>query len=289
MSTRTIDRIHGITPLGRDSQVDKKALVIPPGHFDLFDPFLMLAEDWFSTPGFDWHPHRGIETVTVVLDGALEHGDNRGSAGVLAPGDVQWMTAGSGIVHRELAHRDEHVHTLQLWVNLPSTHKMVDARYQDFTPADMVRVGDDRARLDLVSGRAGEVAGPAANHHAITGGRVTVEPGSTLTVPLPAEDRAFLYVLTGALVVGDDPEPVRGGEVAWSDPVAAGDAADSTLVLRAPEGDELVETVLFSGRPIGEPVVARGPFVMNTEAEIVEAFHDFRSGRFGDVPVLARL
>lgn len=267
---RRIDRIHGVTELGGDGQVDRKSIVIPPGYFDLFDPFLMLAEDWFSTPGFDWHPHRGIETVTTVLDGALEHGDNRGHAGVLAPGDMQWMTAGSGIVHRELAYKDEHVHALQLWVNLPSAKKMIDADYRDFSPHG-----------ERVEGA----------NHPVAGRYVTVEPGQSVHEPVPADHRAFVYVLTGGLHVGDDAEPVSAGEVAWSDPVAAGatDRAETTLDLRAPEGEELVHALVFSGLPIGEPVVARGPFVMNTEAEIIKAYVDFRDGTFGDVPMLARL
>jgi quercetin 2,3-dioxygenase len=286
ITRRRVDRRHGVVALGRDSQVDRKALVIPPGSFELFDPFLMLAEDWFSTPGFDWHPHRGIETVTVVLDGALEHGDSRGNAGVLAPGDIQWMTAGSGIIHRELAHRDEHVHTLQLWVNLPSTHKMVDSRYQDFTPADLATVGGEGARVDLVSGRAGAVAGPADNHWPITGGHVSVEPGRTVELPLPGADRAFLYVLAGALEVGDGRDRHAAGDVAWSDPVATD---ESVLTLAAPEGGEVARAILFSGRPIGEPVVAGGPFVMNSEAEIHQAFADYRRGRFGPIPRLTRV
>lgn len=271
MSTlsRTIGRVHGVTTLGRDTQVDKKSIVVPPGYWDLFDPFLMLAEDWFSSPGFDWHPHRGIETVTIVLDGALEHGDNRGNAGVLGPGDVQWMTAGSGIVHRELAHRDEHVHTLQLWLNLPSTAKLVESGYQDFTADD------------------GDLVRSANKHWPVTGAHVRLEPGRSERRTIPADDRAFLYVLSGRVLAGPDAQALAAGEVAWSDPVGAG--GDSVLDLVAPEGDEVVEAILFSGRPVREPVVARGPFVMNTAAEIDQAFTDFRSGRFGAVPILERL
>ncbi|MGH2686739.1 MAG: pirin family protein, partial [Actinomycetota bacterium] len=233
-----------------------------------------------------WHPHRGIETVTIVLDGALEHGDSRGNAGVLGPGDVQWMTAGSGIIHRELAHRDEHVHSLQLWVNLPSSLKMVESRYQDFTPAAMAAVDGPGARVDLVSGRAGEVAGPADNHWPVTGGQVAVEPGRAIELPLPGADRAFLYVMSGSLVVGDGQVTIDAGEVAWSDPTGPD---DSILHLEAPDGDEVARAIVFSGRPIGERVVAGGPFVMNSEAEIRDAFHDFRAGKFGPIPRLARL
>jgi redox-sensitive bicupin YhaK (pirin superfamily) len=289
MTQRRIDRIHDVLHLPGDGQVDRKALVIPPGNFELFDPFLMLAEDWFSRPGFDWHPHRGIETVTVVLDGALEHGDSRGNAGVLGPGDVQWMTAGSGIIHRELAHRDEHVHSLQLWVNLPSTHKMVESRYQDFTTAQMASIADRGVAVHAVSGRLGDQLAPAANHWPITGLQLTIEPGSSYAAEVPAGDRAFLYLRTGRLAVGDDAFELAAGTVAWSDPV--GDpAGTSRLELRAPdESDEPARIVLFSGRPIGERVVARGPFVMNSEAEIMQAFGDYRAGRFGPIPRLARI
>src|ERR1700710_2749251 len=128
---RTVVRVTQKRQLGPDSQVDDKALIIVPGHPALTDPFLLLSEDWFSEPGFEWHPHRGLETVTTVLDGVLEHGDNLGNVGALEAGDVQWMTAGRGIIHRELAYRNEHVHTLQLWLNLPARSKMSATAYQD--------------------------------------------------------------------------------------------------------------------------------------------------------------
>lgn len=286
---RRIDRLHDVLHLPGDSQVDRKALVIPPGNFELFDPFLMLAEDWFSSPGFDWHPHRGIETVTLILDGALEHGDSRGNAGILGPGDVQWMTAGSGIIHRELAHRDEHVHSLQLWVNLPSTSKMVESRYQDFTPAEMASFVERGVSVHAVSGRLGDQQAPAVNHWPITGLQLTIEPGSSFEAELPAGDRGFLYVRSGRLLAGDDGFEIAAGSVAWSDPVG-GTGEASFLPLRAPEtSDEPTRIVLFSGQPIGERVVARGPFVMNTEAQIMEAFGDYRSGKFGPIPRLARV
>src|ERR671916_2816799 len=147
---RSIDRVDEALHAGPDAEVDDKWLHVRPGDPARTAPFLVLSEDRFSVPGFDWHPHRGIETVTVVLDGALEHGDNRGNAGVLGPGDVQWMTAGGGIVHRELAHRDERAHTLQLWVNLPASSKMVEARYQDFTPDAMGTVEAPGVRVRIV-------------------------------------------------------------------------------------------------------------------------------------------
>ncbi len=297
---RRIDRTHGVRALGPDAQVDNKALVIAPGDFALSDPFLLMSEDWFSSPGFDWHPHRGLETVTIVLDGALEHGDNLGSAGVLAPGDVQWMTAGRGIIHRELAFRNEHAHTLQLWVNLPPAAKMAETRYQDLRAASQAMLAVPGASASVISGTVssaaanaaagspgpGETAtGPARNHWPITGMTLSIEPGSTFTYQLPAHDRAFLYVLSGPVAAAR--QLLQAGQVAWSDP--AGPAGPSSLELRAPDGDDLARVIVFSGQPIGEPVAVGGPFVMNTRAEIAQAFRDFETGRFGPVPRQARL
>ena len=307
---RRIDRTHGVRALGPDAQVDNKALVIPPGDFALSDPFLLMSEDWFSSPGFDWHPHRGLETVTIVLDGALEHGDNLGSAGVLAPGDVQWMTAGRGIIHRELAFRNEHAHTLQLWVNLPPAAKMAETRYQDLRAASQAVLASSGASASVISGTVipgpaspgtgspgtgspgtgspgtgGAATGPARNHWPITGMTLSIEPGSTFTQQLPAHDRVFLHVVSGRVDAAG--QLLRAGQVAWSDP--AGPAGLSSLELRAPDGDDLAQVIVFSGQPIGEPVAVGGPFVMNTRAEIAQAFRDFEAGRFGPVPRQARL
>src|SRR6185312_15197402 len=179
-----------------------KALIIMPSDPARTDPFLALAEDWFSAPGFDWHPHRGIETVTLVLDGVLEHGDNLGNTGALEPGDVQWMTAGRGIIHRELAFRDEHAHTLQLWLNLPAELKLTDSRYQDLLADRRPVVELDGARVDLISGAAGGVTGPAANHWPISAAVITLEPGRQHQHVLPGRDRAFAYVLAGQVTIG---------------------------------------------------------------------------------------
>jgi redox-sensitive bicupin YhaK (pirin superfamily) len=309
---RRIDRTHGVTPLGPDAQVDNKALVIPPGNFALADPFLLLSEDWFSSPGFEWHPHRGLETVTIVLDGALEHGDNLGSAGVLGPGDVQWMTAGRGIIHRELAFRNEHAHTLQLWVNLPRSQKMAETRYQDLRADTQGVLAAPGTQVSVISGASGTgasgtgpVTGPARNHWPITGLRIAIEPGAAFTQRLPAHDRAFLYVLSGRVRAAG--RTLAAGDVAWSDPVRAAHAGtgqsstgqsstgqsstgqSSTLELRAPAGDEVATLILFAGQPIRDPVAVGGPFVMNTRAEISQAFNDFHSGKFGQVPRRARL
>ena len=135
----------GRTPSGRQGADHQ------PGHAARTDPFLVLSEDWFSSPGFEWHPHRGVETVTTVLDGVLEHGDNAGHAGALEPGDVQWMTAGRGIIHRELAYRNEHAHTLQLWLNMPASARLADTRYQDIRAATRPVRAACGARIDVIS------------------------------------------------------------------------------------------------------------------------------------------
>jgi len=149
---RTVTRVTTKQRLGPDAQVDDKAIVIAPTDPSLTDPFLALSEDWFSEPGFEWHPHRGLETITTVLDGVLEHGDNIGNAGALHSGDVQWMTAGRGIIHRELAFRNEHAHTLQLWLNLPARSKMVDTRYQDLLAASRPALTSPGVVIDVISG-----------------------------------------------------------------------------------------------------------------------------------------
>jgi redox-sensitive bicupin YhaK (pirin superfamily) len=131
LKERKIAKVSNRYFVGGDEQADNKAILLEPGHWQEYDPFLLMAEDWFSTQGFDWHPHRGIETITVVLDGKLEHHDNRGGHGILKQGDVQWMTAGKGLLHREMAYNKQPVHTLQLWLNLPSDKKMIEPKYQD--------------------------------------------------------------------------------------------------------------------------------------------------------------
>jgi redox-sensitive bicupin YhaK (pirin superfamily) len=282
---RRVDRVRTKTVLGPDAQVDDKALLIMPDAAPLTDPFLALSEDWFSSPGFEWHPHRGLETVTLVVDGVLEHGDNLGNRGALEPGDVQWMTAGRGIIHRELAFRNEHAHTLQLWVNLPASQKLVETRYQDLRAADHGRLRLSGVDVRVVSGSTGEVNGPAVNHWPILGLVLTIDPATTYRPMIPARDRAFAHVLSGRVAIAG--RSVEAGQTAWSDPVTGG--SHSTWELRTPDSDERATVLLFAGPPIREPVVLGGPFVMNSEAEIRQAFHDFRAGRFGEIPRQTRL
>lgn len=282
---RTIARINDRIHLGADSQVDDRNVLIPPVNPALTDPFLLLSEDWFSAPGFEWHPHRGLETVTLVLDGVLEHGDNLGNAGALTVGDIQWMTAGRGIIHRELAFRNERAHTLQLWVNLPGELKMTGTRYQDLRAADRPVIERGGARIDLISGALDGLAGPALTNWPVSGTLITLEPGRSLEHVLPARDRVFLYVLSGEVTVGV--RAVRAGQTAWSDPVPR--SGTSVIALAAGDRNKPSTVMVYSGRPIGQPVAMGGPFVMNTRAQITQAFTDFQAGKFGGIPRQARL
>ena len=284
MALRAVDRVEDKVRLGPDAQVDDKAIIIIPSDPRRTDPFLALAEDWFSEPGFEWHPHRGIETVTTVLDGVLEHGDNLGNAGALQPGDVQWMTAGRGIIHRELAFKNEFAHTLQLWVNLPARRKLVDTAYQDVRAADRPTVETPGAHVDVISGSVAGIEGPAANQHPIHGSIVTLDPTASLDLDVPAQHRAFVYALDGSARVGGT--NVGEGQIAWVEPSRDGSTA---LRLESLERDSQTRLMIYSGTPLREPVVLGGPFVMNSRAEIEAAYRDFHAGKFGAVPRTARL
>jgi quercetin 2,3-dioxygenase len=282
---RTLARISSRKRLGPDEQVDDKALAFVPTDPALTDPFLALVEDWFSSPGFEWHPHRGLETVTLVLDGVLEHGDNLGHAGALEPGEVQWMTAGRGIIHRELAYRDEHAHVLQMWLNLPAAKKMTPSRYQDLTATGMPRVHARGVVLDVHAGTVDGIAGAADTHQPVQGVLATLDPGASYELPVPAEHRLFAHVISGRALVGGSELGV--GQTGWSDPFAPG--TSTLLHLAAPDGDHPARVMVYSGTPLREPVALGGPFVMNTKPEIAQAYRDFHGGAFGPVPRQARL
>jgi redox-sensitive bicupin YhaK (pirin superfamily) len=285
-SKRVVNRVETKLNAGPDQQVDNKNIVIMPKDPRLTDPFLMMAEDWFSEPGFEWHPHRGIETVTLVLDGVLEHGDNAGNAGALQSGDVQWMTAGKGIIHRELAFKNEHAHTLQLWLNLPSSKRMVAARYQDVRARERKPKEIAGARVDVISGTVHGASATTKNHWPINAALITLEPNTSLTVEVPANHRAFAYAMDGDVTIAG--KPVREGQTAWSDPVGRGTAA-TPLTLATGNGDATSRVMLYSGQPVNEPIVFGGPFVMNSRAQINQAINDYHAGKFGQIPRMNRL
>ncbi|MGH4002021.1 MAG: pirin family protein, partial [Pseudonocardiaceae bacterium] len=231
--------------------------------------------------GTAWHPHRGFETVTYMIDGIFQHQDSNGGGGLITDGDTQWMTAGSGLLHIERP-PDELVasgglfHGVQLWVNLPATDKFVDPRYHDIRGGEvkLLRSPDGGAVLRLIAGSLGGYEGPGVTHTPITYVHATVAPGAQLTVPWSPEYNALAYVLAGKGTVGSAGRPVRTGQLAVFGP---GDhltlAADATQDSNAPE----LEVLLLGGRPIGEPVAQYGPFVMNTRAELVQAVEDFQA------------
>ena len=269
---RTVTSTHPVRRFGADEQTDAKGIVLGMGEVDA-DPFLMMAEDRFGPEkGFDWHPHRGIETVTLILDGQVAHTDNTGGAGLLGPGDVQWMTAGRGLIHREMAPVPSH--TLQLWVNLPAARKLTDPGYQDLPAASMPTRHGDNAELRVFSGRSGDVQGPARNQHPVFFGDLRLGPEGAIEHDAPADDRLVALVIEGtARISGVD---LTAGEVAVLDP-----DPETTVPITSESGGRVV---LLSGRPLEEPVVQYGPFVMNSEDEIRQAILDYRSGAFGPVP-----
>jgi quercetin 2,3-dioxygenase len=273
---RALDLVHDILVLGGDGQVDKKAIVLQPGRWADFDPFLMMAEDWFSSGGFDWHPHRGMETITFVLTGHQAHTDNAGNDVVLAPGDAEWMTAGRGIVHREMASGNEPVHSMQLWLNLPHGSKLVEPRAQTLRGSGLPVVAGAGSLARVLGGRSNGVDGPAQRHWPVTVIDIELAPGASYGHDAPPADRAILYVRDGAITVGST--PLVAGQVGVSHPAGSNETAVEI------EATQESRVSLFTGPPIGEPVVQRGPFVMSTPAEIDQAEADYRNGRFGPVP-----
>jgi redox-sensitive bicupin YhaK (pirin superfamily) len=265
-----------------------------------FDPFLLLDDFRNDNPdaylaGFPWHPHRGIETITYVLAGTVEHGDSLGNRGQMGAGDVQWMTAGRGILHQEMPKGDERgrMHGFQLWANLPSSLKMTAPRYQDIAAADIPEVIDDdgtRARVIIGDfwGKSGPVEGVAAEPRYLD---ISVPPGKQKRIAVDRAANAFAYVFAGSGTFRDasDPRAVKTEVVGvpGSENELIDYAGNRSLVLfdRGDEivvqaGDEGIRFLLVSGKPLEEPVAWRGPIVMNTNAELHQAYAELRAGTF---------
>jgi quercetin 2,3-dioxygenase len=268
-----------------------------------FDPFLLLDDFRNENPddylaGFPWHPHRGIETITYVLAGSVEHGDSLGNHGALGAGDVQWMTAGRGILHQEMPKGDPHgrMHGFQLWANLPARLKMTAPRYQDIAATDVPEVTDDdgtkvRVVCGTFWGRRGPVEGVAADPRYID---VSVPPGRRKVLPVETTRHAFGYVFAGGGTFRDASaprgvltEPVGPSGDAATAPAGVGEIGNRSLVLfdRGDDvvvqaGDEGIRFLLVSGQPIEEPVAWYGPIVMNTEEQLRQAYAELRNGTF---------
>jgi len=261
---------------------------------DLADPFLLLdhmgAVEYApgEAKGAPWHPHRGFETVTYIIDGAFKHRDSNGGGGLITDGATQWMTAGAGILHdelptEELVTKGGLFHGVQLWVNLPRELKWTPARYQSIETAALVLLASDDggALIRLIAGDLAGHAGPGVTWTPITYSHVSVSPGARLQLPWRPEFNALAYVLAGSGSAGMEGRPLCEGQLAVFGP---GDAitlqADSHQDSRTPN----LELLLLGGRPIREPVVFHGPFVMNTRDEIYQAVKDYHAGRMGSIP-----
>ncbi|KAA0019408.1 pirin family protein [Antrihabitans cavernicola] len=239
--------------------------------------------------GTPWHPHRGFETVTYMIDGIMEHQDSNGGGGSIGGGDTQWMTAGAGILHIETP--PEHLvqsgglfHGVQLWVNLPRENKLAAPRYQDITGSKVALLSspDGGALVRVIAGEIAGHSGPGSTHTPIALSHSTIAPGARVTLPWNPDFNALVYVLAGAGAVGDERRPVRKGQLAVfghsgdTITIAANDTQDANT--------ESLEVFVLGGKPIREPVAMAGPFVMNTRAEVLQAFEDFQAGRLGSIP-----
>jgi quercetin 2,3-dioxygenase len=290
MSVRPVKNVRESTPAVEGAGV-RLQRAFGFGDTTEFDPFLLFDDFRNENPddflaGFPWHPHRGIETITYVLAGSVEHGDSLGNRGSLGSGDVQWMTAGSGIMHQEMPRGDAHgrMHGFQLWANLPASLKMTRPRYQDIAGADIPEIVDDDGTAVRVVcgefwGKRGPVEGVAADPRYLD---VFVPPRKRKRLAVERSRHAFAYVFAGSGTFRDasDPRPVKNE-------IGPSDVGNRSLVLfdsgdeiSVEAGDQGIRFLLISGKPIEEPVAWYGPIVMNTKAELQQAVSDLRNGTF---------
>ncbi|MFF0745105.1 pirin family protein [Streptomyces sp. NPDC004111] len=265
-------------------------------NYQYLDPFIMMDQmgEVEYAPGepkgTPWHPHRGFETVTYIIDGQMDHQDSNGGGGSITNGDTQWMTAGAGLLHIEappeaLVVSGGLFHGLQLWVNLPAKDKMMAPRYQDIrnNQVQLLTTPDGGALLRVIAGELDGHEGPGITHTPITMIHATVRPGAEVTLPWRSDFNGLAYVLAGRGTVGGERRPIHMGQTA-----VFGDGG--SLTVRADEQQDShtpdLEVVLLGGRPIREPMAHYGPFVMNSQAELQQAFDDFQAGRLGTVPAV---
>ncbi len=298
MSIRPVKRISQSRPTMEGAGVRLRR-AFGFGDTSDFDPFLMMDDFRNDSPsdylaGFPWHPHRGIETITYVLAGSVAHGDSLGNSGVLGAGDVQWMTAGRGILHQEMPKGDDlgRMHGFQLWANLPSNLKMTAPRYQDVPSLAIPEiVDDDGTRVRVICGefwgKSGPVDGVAADPRYLD---VFVPAGKRKTLPVETYRQAFAYIFEGSGSFAGASQPfgalretlVGGEEIVVRDPVGNRSLVvfDSGDEVSVQAGEQGIRFLLVSGRPLREPIAWHGPIVMNTQAEIRKALTDLRDGSF---------
>jgi redox-sensitive bicupin YhaK (pirin superfamily) len=238
--------------------------------------------------GTSWHPHRGFETVTYMIDGTFEHQDSNGGGGVITNGDTQWMTAGAGILHIErppewLVTSGGLFHGLQLWVNLPARDKMVASRYQDIraNAVSLLSSADGGALVRVIAGEVDGHRGPGVTYSPISVVHATIQPGAEVDIPWRADFNALVYVLSGAGYVSGERRPIRTGQLAV---LGSGDAIRVGANAQQDSHTPALDVYIMGGLPIGEPVAWYGPFVMNTHEELARAFDDYRAGRLGTIP-----
>jgi quercetin 2,3-dioxygenase len=260
----------------------------------LLDPFVhmdQMGEVEYAPgepKGTPWHPHRGFETVTYMLDGVFDHQDNHGGGGTISNGDTQWMTAGGGILHIEkppewLVQAGGLFHGIQLWVNLPRDQKWVDPRYQDLRGGDvgLVTTHDAGALVRVIAGEVSGVSGPGSTYTPMTMVHATLAAGAELDLPWRPDFNALVYVLAGQGTVGTERRPIAMGQLAV---LGTGDRITVSAAAHQESRSPSLDVIVLGGRPIREPVAWGGPFVMNTRAEVIQAFQDFQEGRLGQIP-----
>jgi len=258
------------------------------------DPFILMDQmgEVNYAPGepkgTPWHPHRGFETVTYIIDGTFQHRDSNGGGGLITNGDTQWMTAGGGVLHIEVPPEELVIsgglfHGFQLWVNLPARLKMTSPRYQDIRAREVALLSspDGGTLLRVIAGEVAGHQGPGVTHTPIALLHATLEPGAQLRLPWRPDFNALGYVLAGSGSAGAHRRPVRTGQLAVFGP---GDVLTFSAAERADGPSEGMDILVVGGQPIGEPVAAYGPFVMNTQDELVQAFEDYQAGRLGSIP-----
>ncbi len=269
-----------------------------PGGVDshLADPFFLLDQlgpvDYAPNEavGAPWHPHRGFETVTYVIDGVIEHHDSNGGGGVIGEGDTQWMTAGAGILHDEVPteafrRAGGRTHGVQLWVNLPASKKMSPPRYQAITGDELTLAtsADGGALVRVIAGTLAGQVGPGSTHTPITYAHASVSPGAQLVVPWPRDFNALVYVLSGRGHAGEEGRPVDAHQLVV---FGEGDSVTVRAASSQPDDSPNLEVLLLGGLPIREPIAHYGPFLMNTRAEILQAIEDYQQGRMGVSPAV---
>ena len=260
------------------------------------DPFLhmdQMGEVEYAPgepKGTAWHPHRGFETVTYMLDGEMAHSDSHGGGGLITNGDTQWMTAGSGLLHIETP--PEHLvrsgglfHGVQIWVNLPRADKFLKPNYQDIrgTAVKLLASPDGGALLRVIAGSLDGHTGPGSTHTPITLVHATISPGAQLTIPWDPSYNALVYALSGQGTVGAAARKIAGGQLAV---FGRGNTITMAADLRQDVSTPALDVLILGGRPIREPIAMYGPFAMNTKNEVMKAFEDFQAGRLGTIPAI---